>query len=197
MTATPQVRLSEALSTRIAESPTEATVAVMADEIRRQTQLKNPEEGLALAPSGWHPVRASFEVDKVRAERLKRVHVPNISGVGSLSIVLTWCGVSTENVPADASEAVCPLRLVLQDCMTSFAISEDGRLYSALQSSNTCALVDVGVSQGKAAWEFLLEEDTLRYAVMPEADWIVILSQGGSVHCLSYRQSLQCTYVRS
>lgn len=46
--------------------------------------------------------------------------------------------------------------------MTSFAISEDGQLYSALTSSNTCALVDVGVSQGKAAWEFLLEEDTHR-----------------------------------
>lgn len=48
--------------------------------------------------------------------------------------------------------------------MTSFAISEDGQLYSALTSSNTCALVDVGVSQGKAAWEFLLEEDSPRYA---------------------------------
>lgn len=48
--------------------------------------------------------------------------------------------------------------------MTSFAISEDGQLYSALTSSNTCALVDVGISQGKAAWEFLLEEDTLRSA---------------------------------
>lgn len=34
----------------------------------RQTQLANPEEGLALAPSGWHPVRASFEVDKVTQE---------------------------------------------------------------------------------------------------------------------------------
>lgn len=44
--------------------------------------------------------------------------------------------------------------------MTSFAISEDGQLYSALTSSNTCALVDVGVSQGKAAWEFLLEDDS-------------------------------------
>lgn len=47
--------------------------------------------------------------------------------------------------------------------MTSFAISEDGQLYSALTSSNTCALVDVGVSHGKAAWEFLLEDDTPRY----------------------------------
>lgn len=37
----------------------------MAEETLRQTQLSNPEEGLALAPSGWHPVRASFEVDKV------------------------------------------------------------------------------------------------------------------------------------
>lgn len=55
-------------------------------------------------------------------------------------------------------------RMMLQDCMTSFAISEDGQLYSALTSSNTCALVDVGVSQGKAAWEFLLEEDTHRYS---------------------------------
>ena len=47
--------------------------------------------------------------------------------------------------------------------MTSFAISDDGQLYSALTSSNTCALVDVGVSQGKAAWEFLLEEDSPGY----------------------------------
>lgn len=31
----------------------------------RQTQLTNPQEGLALAPTGWHPVKASFEVDKV------------------------------------------------------------------------------------------------------------------------------------
>lgn len=48
--------------------------------------------------------------------------------------------------------------------MTSFTISEDGQLYSALTSSNTCALVDVGVSQGKAAWEFLLEDDSPRCA---------------------------------
>lgn len=37
----------------------------MAEEILRRTQLTNPQEGLALAPSGWHPVKASFEVDKV------------------------------------------------------------------------------------------------------------------------------------
>lgn len=61
-----QVCLSEALSTRITRNPKEAAVASMADEILWQTQLKDPEEGLALAPSGWHPVRASFEVDKVR-----------------------------------------------------------------------------------------------------------------------------------
>lgn len=47
--------------------------------------------------------------------------------------------------------------------MTSFSISEDGQLYSALTSNNTCALLDVGVSQGKAAWEFLLEDDSPRY----------------------------------
>lgn len=64
-TTTRQVRLSEALSTRIARNPNEAKVASMADKILWQTQLKDPEEGLALAPSGWHPVRASFEVDKV------------------------------------------------------------------------------------------------------------------------------------
>lgn len=46
--------------------------------------------------------------------------------------------------------------------MTSFSISEDGQLYSALTSNNTCALLDVGVSQGKAAWEFLLEDDSPR-----------------------------------
>lgn len=56
-----------------------------------------------------------------------------------------------------------PFHACTQDSMTSFAISEDGQLYSALTSSNTCALVDVGVSQGKAAWEFLLEEDSPRY----------------------------------
>lgn len=54
--------------------------------------------------------------------------------------------------------------LHLQDSMTSFSISEDGQLYSALTSNNTCALLDVGVSQGKAAWEFLLEDDSPRYA---------------------------------
>lgn len=47
--------------------------------------------------------------------------------------------------------------------MTSFSISEDGQLYSALTSNNTCALLDVGVSHGKAAWEFLLEDDSPRY----------------------------------
>ncbi len=52
-----------------------------------------------------------------------------------------------------------------QDSMTSFSVSEDGQLYSALTSNNTCALLDVGVSQGKAAWEFLLEDDSPRYEV--------------------------------
>ncbi|CAN0510629.1 unnamed protein product, partial [Ectocarpus sp. 12 AP-2014] len=47
-----------------------------------------------------------------------------------------------------------------KDSMTSFSISEDGQLYSALTSNNTCALLDVGVSHGKAAWEFLLEDDS-------------------------------------
>eukprot|EP00903_Cladosiphon_okamuranus_P019656 g18070.t4 len=106
----PLVRLSEVLSRRINRNPSEAAAALSAEEILRQTQLTNPEEGLALVPSGWHPVRASFEVDK--------------------------------------------------DSMTSFSISEDGQLYSALTSNNTCALLDVGVSQGKAAWEFLLEDDS-------------------------------------
>lgn len=50
-----------------------------------------------------------------------------------------------------------------QDSMTSFSVSDDGQLYSALTSNNTCALLDVGVSQGKAAWEFLLEDDSPRY----------------------------------
>lgn len=50
-----------------------------------------------------------------------------------------------------------------QESKTSFSISPDGKLYSALTSSSTCALVDVGVSQGKAAWEFLLEEDSPRW----------------------------------
>lgn len=59
--------MSGALSKRIAKSPYEAHVASMAEEILRKTQLANPEEGLALAPSGWHPVRASFEVDKVKS----------------------------------------------------------------------------------------------------------------------------------
>lgn len=49
--------------------------------------------------------------------------------------------------------------------MTSFSVSEDGQLYSALTSNNTCALLDVGVSQGKAAWEFILEDDSPRYQV--------------------------------
>lgn len=52
--------------------------------------------------------------------------------------------------------------------MTSFSISEDGQLYSALTSNNTCALLDVGVSQGKAAWEFLLEDDSPRYVRLLE-----------------------------
>ncbi|CAM9107710.1 unnamed protein product, partial [Ectocarpus fasciculatus] len=104
------VRLSEVLSHRISRIPREAAAASYAEDILRQTQLTNPEEGLALTPSGWHPVRASFEVDK--------------------------------------------------DSMTSFSISEDGQLYSALTSNNTCALLDVGVSHGKAAWEFLLEDDS-------------------------------------
>lgn len=60
-----QVRLSEVLSHRISRKPSEAAAASSAEEVLRQTQLTNPEEGLALAPSGWHPVRASFEVDKV------------------------------------------------------------------------------------------------------------------------------------
>lgn len=59
-----QVSLSEVLSRRIMRNSAEASVASMAEEILLQTQLTNPEEGLALAPSGWHPVRASFEVDK-------------------------------------------------------------------------------------------------------------------------------------
>lgn len=60
-----QVRLSEVLSRRINRTPSEAAAASSAEEVLRQAQLTNPEEGLALAPSGWHPVRASFEVDKV------------------------------------------------------------------------------------------------------------------------------------
>lgn len=60
-----QVRLSEVLSRRINQNPSEAAAASNAEKVLRQTQLTNPEEGLALAPSGWHPVRASFEVDKV------------------------------------------------------------------------------------------------------------------------------------
>lgn len=59
------MRLSEVLSRRINRNPSEAAAASSAEEVLRQTQLTNPEEGLALAPSGWHPVRASFEVDKV------------------------------------------------------------------------------------------------------------------------------------
>ncbi|CAM9591597.1 unnamed protein product, partial [Scytosiphon promiscuus] len=106
----PLVRLSEVLSRRINQKPREAAAARRAEEVLRQTQLMNPEEGLAMAPSGWHPVRASFEVDK--------------------------------------------------ESMTSFSVSDDGQLYSALTSNNTCALLDVGVSQGRAAWEFLLEDDS-------------------------------------
>lgn len=64
-----QVRLSEVLSRRINRTPSEAEAASSAEEVLRQTQLTNPEEGLALAPSGWHPVRASFEVDKVTSHR--------------------------------------------------------------------------------------------------------------------------------
>lgn len=60
-----QVRLSEVLSERISRNPTEEAAASMAEDILRQTQLTNPQEGLALAPTGWHPVKASFEVDKV------------------------------------------------------------------------------------------------------------------------------------
>lgn len=60
-----QVRLSEVLSCRINQNPSEAAAASSAEEVLRQTQLTNPEEGLALAPSGWHPVRASFEMDQV------------------------------------------------------------------------------------------------------------------------------------
>lgn len=73
--------LAEALSARIAKNPYESTVASMTEEILRRTQLSNPEEGLALAPSGWHPVRASFEVDKV-TRRFPRVLFP--SGVESI-----------------------------------------------------------------------------------------------------------------
>lgn len=57
------------LSRRINRKPSEAAAASKAEEVLRQTQLVNPEEGLALAPSGWHPVRASFEVDKVTRTR--------------------------------------------------------------------------------------------------------------------------------
>ena len=60
-----QVRLSEVLSERISRNLTEEASASMAEDILRQTQLTHPQEGLALAPSGWHPVKASFEVDKV------------------------------------------------------------------------------------------------------------------------------------
>lgn len=63
-----QVRLSEVLSERINRNPTEGAAASMAEDILRQTQLTNPQEGLALAPSGWHPVKASFEVDKVTCD---------------------------------------------------------------------------------------------------------------------------------
>lgn len=68
-----QVCLSEVLSNRISQNPAEAAAASLAEGILRQTQLANPEEGLALAPSGWHPVRASFEVDKVNCTRIPAV----------------------------------------------------------------------------------------------------------------------------
>lgn len=70
------MRLSEVLSRRINQNPSEAAAASSAEEILRQTQLTNPEEGLALAPSGWHPVRASFEVDKVNEELQVSVPLP-------------------------------------------------------------------------------------------------------------------------
>jgi hypothetical protein len=40
-------------------------------------------------------------------------------------------------------------------------LSEDGQLYTAVTSSNTCATVNVCISSGRAAWEILLEADTL------------------------------------
>lgn len=149
-----QVSLSEVLSRRIMRNSAEAAVASMAEEILLQTQLTNPEEGLALAPSGWHPVRASFEVDKVSLvlffhSRHARFHP---------SFVLQGKGGKRWEPLIFLLAKLCP-----QESITSFAISDDGQLYSALTSSNTCALVDVGVSQGKAAWEFLLEEDSPGY----------------------------------
>ncbi|CAM9454429.1 unnamed protein product, partial [Phaeothamnion confervicola] len=43
----------------------------------------------------------------------------------------------------------------------SFRISDEGRVYTALTSSNTCALLDVGFRNGRAAWEARLESDSL------------------------------------
>lgn len=63
-----QVRLSQTLSHRISNNSVEAAAASVAEEIMRQTQLTDPEEGLALPPLGWHPIRASFEVDQVKRE---------------------------------------------------------------------------------------------------------------------------------
>lgn len=61
----------------------------MAEETLRQTQLSNPEEGLALAPSGWHPVRASFEVDKVNIDRCGS----RVEQIGDIlhRVLQRWC----------------------------------------------------------------------------------------------------------
>ena len=49
---------------------------------------------------------------------------------------------------------------VFEDLDSSYSLNEDGSVYLANQSSNTCALVNVRLPDTqKSAWEFLLEMD--------------------------------------
>ena len=53
------------------------------------------------------------------------------------------------------------LKAAFEASDASYSITEEGMLYSAVQSNNTCAVVPIGFSAPtKAAWEFMLVSDS-------------------------------------
>lgn len=55
-----------------------------------------------------------------------------------------------------------PVKAEFEDSDPSFSVTDNGSLYTAVHSSNTCATVSVCFSSPtKAAWEFCLEADTV------------------------------------
>eukprot|EP01041_Mallomonas_annulata_P000974 gene974-1892_t len=62
---------------------------------------------------------------------------------------------------ADVHKGWRTVRAAFEDADPSYTVREGGLLYTAVHSSNTCALVSTGFSNPmRAAWEFLLESDT-------------------------------------